>query len=73
MTDWVYMHRDLDQPPYPDGSPVLRPAVAVVVSSSLPAVLGVLDFGSPASVADATLFIWSASTSSTTRRRTRFR
>jgi hypothetical protein len=56
MTDWVYTHRDLDEPPYPDGSPVLRPAVPVVVSPSLPAVLGVLDSGSPASVADATLF-----------------
>lgn len=56
MTDWIYPHRDLDEPPYPDGSPVLRPVVPVVVSSGLPAVLGVLDSGSPASVADATLF-----------------
>ena len=55
MTDWTYAHRDLDEPPYPDGSPVLRPAVPVVVSSSVPAVLGVLDSGSPASAADAAL------------------
>jgi hypothetical protein len=44
MTDWIYAHRDLDEPPYPDRSP------------GVPAVLGVLDSGSPASVADATLF-----------------
>lgn len=27
MTSWVYLHLDLDEPAYPDGSRVLRPAV----------------------------------------------
>lgn len=35
---------------------MLRPAVPVVVSSNVSAVLGVLGSGSPASVADATMF-----------------
>lgn len=56
MTSWVYRHQDLDEPPYPDGSRVLRPAVPLVVSPGLPSVLGVVDSGSPASVANATLF-----------------
>lgn len=56
MTSWVYFHQDLDEPPYPDGSRVLRPAVPLVVSPGLPSVLEVLDSGSPASVANAKLF-----------------
>lgn len=55
-TSWVYPHQDLAEPPYPDGSPVLRPAVPLMVSPGLPSVLGVVDSGSPASVANATLF-----------------
>jgi hypothetical protein len=56
VTRWVYLHQDLDEPPYPDGSRVLRPAVPLVISPGLPSVLGVLDSGSPASVANAKLF-----------------
>lgn len=56
MTSWVHLHQDLDEPPYPDGSLVLRPAVPLVVSPGPPSMLGVLDSGSPASVANATLF-----------------
>ncbi len=56
MTSWVYPHQDLAEPPYPDGSRVLRPAVPLMVSPGLPSVLGVVDSGSPASVANATLF-----------------
>jgi hypothetical protein len=56
VADWIYPHRDLDEPPYADGSRVFRPAVPIIVAVGLPSVLGVIDSGSPASVADATLF-----------------
>ena len=34
-TSWVYPHQDLAEPPYPDGSRVLRPAVPLMVSPGL--------------------------------------
>jgi hypothetical protein len=56
VANWIYPHQDLDEAPYPDGSRVLRPVVQLVVAPGIPSVLGVLDSGSPASIADSTLF-----------------
>ncbi len=53
---WVYHHQDLGEPVHVDGSPILRPVVPLIVAAELPAVLGVLDSGSPISVASADLF-----------------
>ena len=53
---WVYQHQDLGEPVHVDGSPILRPVVPLIVGADLPAVLGVLDSGSPISVASADLF-----------------
>lgn len=39
VADWVFPHRDLDEPPYPDGTRVLRPAVPIIVAAGVPAVL----------------------------------
>ena len=55
---WVYAHQDLGEPVHVDRSPILRPVVPLIVASDLPAVLGVLDSGSPISVANADLFTW---------------
>jgi hypothetical protein len=57
-SSWVYPHQDLGEPLHVDGSPVIRPVVPLVVAPGLPAVLGVLDSGSPVSVANADLFGW---------------
>jgi hypothetical protein len=53
---WVYAHQDLGEPVHVDGSPILRPVVPLIVAPELPAVLGVLDSGSPISVANVDLF-----------------
>ena len=53
---WTYPHQDLGEPVHVDGSAVVRPVVPLVISGLMPAVLGVLDSGSPISVADADLF-----------------
>jgi len=55
---WVYNHQDLGEPPHVDGSPICRPVVPLVVVVELLALLGVLDSGSPISVANADLFTW---------------
>lgn len=55
---WVYPHQDLGEPLHVDGSAVVRPVVPIIVAADLPAVLGVLDSGSPVSVANADLFRW---------------
>lgn len=55
---WIYDHQDLGEPPHVDGSPILRPVVPLIVAKELPAMLGVLDSGSPISVANADLFTW---------------
>jgi hypothetical protein len=44
---WVYAHQDLGEPVHADGSAILRPVVPLVVTPELPAVLGVVDSGSP--------------------------
>lgn len=53
---WQYPHQDLGEPVHIDGSPVLRPVVPLIIADGLAAVLGVLDSGSPISVANADLF-----------------
>ena len=53
---WVYRHQDLGEPVHVDGSSILRPVVPLIVADVLPAVLGVLDSGSPISVASEDLF-----------------
>ncbi|TPW15514.1 MAG: hypothetical protein FD127_725 [Acidimicrobiaceae bacterium] len=53
---WEYPHEDLGEPVHVDGSPVLRPVVPLIVTAGMPAVLGVIDSGSPISVANADLF-----------------
>ena len=57
-SSWVYPHQDLGEPLHVDGTPVLRPVVLLIVTAELPAMLGVLDSGSPVSVANADLFRW---------------
>ena len=57
-SNWVYPHQDLGEPLHVDGTPVLRPVVPIIVTDELPAMLGVLDSGSPVSVANADLFRW---------------
>jgi hypothetical protein len=58
VATWVYPHEDLGEPVHVDGSAVLRPVVPIVVAPGMPAVLGVIDSGSPVSVANADLFEW---------------
>jgi len=55
-TIWRCSHEDLGEPVHVDGSPILRPVVPIVVAVGMPAVLGVVDSGSPISVATADLF-----------------
>ena len=57
-SSWVYPHQDLGEPLHVDGTPVLRPVVPLILTPELPAMLGVLDSGSPVSVANADLFRW---------------
>lgn len=52
MSNWTYSHRDLDEPHLPDGSPILRPCVEVSHTASDSLYLGVIDSGSPITVAD---------------------
>jgi hypothetical protein len=51
VSTWTYEHRDLDEPHLPDGSPILRPCVEVSVRTDA-VYLGVIDSGSPITVAD---------------------
>ncbi len=53
---WVYAHRDLGEPSHVDGSPLTRPVVPIEPAAGMAAVLGVLDSGSPISVANAEVF-----------------
>lgn len=57
-TIWTYPHRDIGEPPLPDGTPVRRPTVPVQIPSVSEDLLAVIDSGSPISVADAQLFKW---------------
>lgn len=50
MSPWVYPLRDLAESPFPDGSPILRPAVPILIPDQTSVHLGVLDSGSPLSV-----------------------
>lgn len=52
MSTWTYAHRDLDEPHLPDGSPILRPCVEVSPVGTDAVYLGVIDSGSPITVAD---------------------
>ena len=52
----MYEHQDLGEAPHPDGSRILRPAVRIGWGQNRTPVLGVLDSGSPVSVANADLF-----------------
>jgi hypothetical protein len=51
VSTWTYEHRDLDEPHLPDGLPILRPCVEVSVRTDA-VYLGVVDSGSPITVAD---------------------
>ena len=55
---WSYDHRDLGEPPLPDGTPIRRPVVPLAVAPFTEDLLAVVDSGSPISVADAQLFKW---------------
>lgn len=52
MPTWTYPHRDLDEPHLPDGLPILRPCVEVSPVGTHAVYLGVIDSGSPVTVAD---------------------
>lgn len=56
MQRWVYAHQNLGEPVHFDGSLVVRPVVPIEASAGIAAVFGVLDSGSPISVANAELF-----------------
>lgn len=47
---WIYPLRDLAENPFPDGSPILRPAVPILIPNQDSVHFGVLDSGSPLSV-----------------------
>ncbi len=49
---WSYGHQDLGESPLPDGSRVLRPCVLIAAPGSANRYLGVVDSGSPLTVAD---------------------
>ena len=51
-SSWRYPHVNLGERPLPDGSAVLRPCVTVASTRSRIAHIGVVDSGSPISVAD---------------------
>ncbi len=70
---WVCHRLDLGESVNVDGSPIVGPVVPLIVAAELAAVLGVLDSGSPISVASADLFTFSASISRPTIRCTRSR
>jgi hypothetical protein len=55
---WIYAHRDLGEPLLPDGSPVRRPVVPLLVPPFSEDFLAVVDSGSPISLADEQLFTW---------------
>jgi hypothetical protein len=57
-TIWTYPHRDIGEPPLPDGTPIRRPFVPLQVPLVSEDLLAVIDSGSPISVADAQLFKW---------------
>jgi hypothetical protein len=52
----VYEHQDLGEAAHADGSRILRPAVRIGWGENRAPVLGVLDSGSPVSIANADLF-----------------
>ena len=56
MSAWTYRHVDLEEAPYPDGTPVLRPVVPVMRAPGSAQLRGVIDSGSPISAANAALF-----------------
>ncbi len=56
MVSWTYAHQDLGEPPFADGSALRRPVVPLLFDAGSPSVLGVIDSGSPMSVANSTLF-----------------
>ncbi|HWL45384.1 MAG TPA: hypothetical protein VNQ73_20750 [Ilumatobacter sp.] len=56
MAAWTYHHRSLGEALYPDGTEVTRPVVPVLTAPGESQLLGVLDTGSPTSVANARLF-----------------
>jgi hypothetical protein len=53
---WTFRHVDLQEPWHPDGTRILRPAVPLLRSPGTAQLVGVIDSGSPISVADARLF-----------------
>lgn len=55
---WTYSHQDLGESRKINGAAVLRPTVPLIVAPHPPAVLGVVDSGSPISVCNAELFKW---------------
>ncbi len=55
---WEFAHQDLGEPPFVDGTAILRPVVPLMLAADLPAVFGVLDSGSPVSVASNDVFRW---------------
>jgi hypothetical protein len=50
---WRYAHQDLDEPHLPDGSSIMRPCVIVSTGADDSLFLGVVDSGSPVTVADS--------------------
>lgn len=56
-SSWRYPHVDLGERPLPDGSAIRRPCVTVASERSGIAHIGVVDSGSPISVADPAFLV----------------
>ncbi len=56
MATWTYRHVDLEESPYPDGAPIMRPVVPLMRAPGTAQLRGVIDSGSPISAANASLF-----------------
>lgn len=51
MTRWRYPHADFDEAPFPDGPRVLRPAVRIATTGRTRFATGMIDSGSPITIA----------------------
>jgi hypothetical protein len=56
MPSWLYEHTEFGESPLPDGSAIRRPAVRIAAAAFDQNLLGVIDSGSPVSVAGSWLF-----------------
>ena len=51
VATWIYRHVHLEESPYPDGAPIMRPVVPLMRAPGTAKLRGVIDSGSPISAA----------------------